>query len=41
MLVLYETAAGFALFKVTNDSTLKNPDEIYKNFESSEGANKL
>lgn len=41
MLVLYETAAGYALFKMTDDSTLKNPDDIYKNFESAESANKL
>jgi nucleolar protein 58 len=40
MLILYETAAGFALFKMADDSSLKNPDDIYKNFESAEKANK-
>lgn len=40
MLVLYETAAGYALFKMMDDSALKNPDEIYKSFESPEKANK-
>jgi hypothetical protein len=31
MLVLFETSAGFALFKV-NDGKIKNVDEIYKYF---------
>ena len=38
MLVLYETAAGYCLFKM-NDSNLTN--EVEKNFESPEKANKL
>jgi nucleolar protein 58 len=40
MLVLYETAAGYCLFKVLDDGHLKNSDDIYKYFESPEEANK-
>jgi hypothetical protein len=39
MLVLYETAAGYALFKLVDDNKLEKPEEIYKDFETSEKAN--
>jgi nucleolar protein 58 len=40
MLVLYETPAGYALFKLLDDGKLQTPDDIYKDFESPELANK-
>ena len=40
MLVLYETPAGYALFKVKDDGKLEQPDQLYKEFESPEKANK-
>lgn len=40
MLILYETPAGYALFKMKDDAKLKNPDDLYKCFESAEAANK-
>jgi hypothetical protein len=39
MLVLYETAAGYALFKLVNDSKLEKSEDIWKDFETSEKAN--
>lgn len=39
MLVLYETAAGYALFKLVDDGKMEKPEEIYKDFESVEKAN--
>lgn len=41
MLVLYETAAGYALFKVLNDGKLSQPEELYKEFETAKSARKL
>jgi len=41
MLVLFETSAGFALFKVLNESKLQKVDSIFKEFENGEAANKL
>jgi nucleolar protein 58 len=41
MLILYETAAGFALFKVKDESKLTQPDDLYKYFESSENAHQV
>ena len=41
MLVLFETPAGYALFKVLDESKLDKVDDIYKNFETPEKANKL
>lgn len=41
MLVLFESPAGYALFKVLDDGSLKDPDNLYKHFESGEKANKL
>ena len=38
MLVLYESAAGYALFKVSDESKLSNPSEIYKDFDTAEKA---
>ena len=40
MLVLYETPAGYALFSLLDDGKLANPDNIHKDFESPELANK-
>jgi nucleolar protein 58 len=40
MLVLYETAAGYALFKVLNEGSISSPDEVGKNFDTPEKANK-
>lgn len=39
MLVLYETAAGYALFKLVDDGKLEKPDDIWKHFETAEKAN--
>jgi nucleolar protein 58 len=40
MLVLYETAMGYALFKLTDSAKLTDPD-LYKEFETPEKANGL
>jgi nucleolar protein 58 len=40
MLVLYETSAGYALFKTLDDSKLKKVDNIYKYFQDEEAAKK-
>ena len=40
MLVLYETALGFCLFKLTDDGKLESND-VWKDFETPEKANKL
>jgi hypothetical protein len=40
MIVLYETAMGFALFKLTDSAKLTDPD-LYKEFETPERANGL
>ncbi|KAJ1946957.1 Nucleolar protein 58, partial [Linderina pennispora] len=40
MLVLYETAAGYALFKLLDDSKLAKADDLYKDFATPESANK-
>ncbi|TFK22201.1 nucleolar protein NOP58 [Coprinopsis marcescibilis] len=40
MLVLYETALGYCLFKVSNEAKLESED-LYKEFESPEKASKL
>jgi nucleolar protein 58 len=39
--VLFETPGGFALFKVVKDGKLKDIDNLYKSFETSEGADKI
>jgi len=41
MLVLFETAAGFALFKVLDEGKLKKTDDIWKEFETPSKAGKL
>jgi nucleolar protein 58 len=41
MLVLFETAAGFALFKVLNEGKLKSVDDIYQEFETPQKAQKM
>jgi nucleolar protein 58 len=40
MLVLFETAAGYALFEVLQEGKLKEPDELWKEFETPEAAKK-
>ena len=40
MLVLYETALGFCLFKLTDEGKLES-DDVYKDFETPEKASKL
>ncbi|XP_068165477.1 nucleolar protein 58 isoform X1 [Antennarius striatus] len=41
MLVLFETAAGYAIFKVLDESKLQQVDSLYKDFETPEKANKI
>ncbi|KAM9305151.1 nucleolar protein 58 isoform 1-T1 [Gastrophryne carolinensis] len=41
MLVLFETAAGYAIFKVLDESKLQEVDSIWKEFETPEKANKV
>ena len=41
MLVLYETPAGHALFKVLDDAKLANVDSIWKSFETPDKANQV
>lgn len=40
MLVLYETAAGYALFKVIDESCLANADDVQAHFNSAAQASK-
>jgi nucleolar protein 58 len=41
MLVLFETPAGFALFKVNDDKKIQKTDNLFQEFSSVEGAQKL
>ncbi|XP_035482130.1 nucleolar protein 58 isoform X2 [Scophthalmus maximus] len=41
MLVLFETAAGYAIFKVLDESKLQQVDSLYKEFDTPEKANKI
>ena len=41
MLVLFETPAGYALFKVLDEKKLKDADNLYKEFQSPEAAEKI
>ncbi|XP_053554661.1 nucleolar protein 58 [Bombina bombina] len=41
MLVLFETAAGYAIFKVLDEKKLQEVDSIWKEFETAEKANKI
>ncbi|RCN35053.1 NOP5NT domain protein [Ancylostoma caninum] len=38
MLVLFETAAGYAMFKLQNEKKLKNVDNIFDEFSTAEKA---
>lgn len=40
MLVLYETALGYCLFKLTDEAKLESSD-VWKEFETPERANRL
>ena len=40
MLVLYETAAGYALFKLVDDKKIEKPENLWKDFETPDQANK-
>ncbi|TPX62934.1 hypothetical protein PhCBS80983_g00205 [Powellomyces hirtus] len=40
MLVLFETPAGYALFKLADEGKLQKPDDLYKDFETADQANK-
>lgn len=37
-MVLFETAAGYAMFKLLSDKKLKNVDNIYEEFSTAEKA---
>lgn len=41
MLVLFETPAGLSLFKVLDEKKLTQSDDLYKDFETAEGASKV
>ena len=41
MYVLFETPAGFALFKVLKEDKVKNVDSLYKEFTSADKAKKI
>jgi hypothetical protein len=41
MLVLFETPAGYALFKVMNEAKLASPDELQKEFADADSAAKI
>jgi len=41
MLVLFETSAGYAIFKLMDEKKLQKTENLYKDFETPEGANKL
>jgi len=41
MFVLYETPAGYAIFKLLDEKKLKEVDNLYLEFETPENANKL
>lgn len=41
MLVLFETAAGYAVFKLLNEQKLSETENLYKEFETPEKASKL
>lgn len=41
MLVLFETPAGYAIFKLLDEKILKKPDEIFTNFSTVERANRM
>lgn len=41
MLVLFETSAGYALFKISDEKKLKNVDDVAAAFQTPESAQKL
>lgn len=41
MLVLFETAAGFALFKVLDEGKLKSPDDLANEFSTADKASNV
>uniref|UniRef100_A0A453ARU7 Nucleolar protein 58/56 N-terminal domain-containing protein n=1 Tax=Aegilops tauschii subsp. strangulata TaxID=200361 RepID=A0A453ARU7_AEGTS len=41
MLVLFETPAGFALFKVLDEGKLSSVEDLWKDFASSDKARKV
>jgi nucleolar protein 58 len=41
MYVLFETAGGFALFKVVKDKKLKELDTLHESFVDADSANKV
>ncbi|XP_065888784.1 nucleolar protein 58-like [Dysidea avara] len=41
MLVLFETSSGYAIFKLLDERKLEKVDDLYKEFESPESANKV
>ena len=41
MLVLFETAAGYAVFKLLNEKKLQETENLYLDFQTPEKANKL
>ncbi|KAJ8256061.1 hypothetical protein COCON_G00199250 [Conger conger] len=41
MLVLFETAAGYAIFKVLDEQKIQEVDSLWKEFETPEKANKI
>lgn len=41
MYVLFETAGGFALFKVLKEKKLSQVDELHKHFQSPESAGEI
>lgn len=41
MLVLFETAAGFALFRVLDEAKVQKADNIYNEFSTPEAASQV
>ena len=41
MLVLFETPAGYALFKVLNEKKLQKSDNLFEDFASPEKASEM
>lgn len=41
MLVLFETAAGYAIFKLLDENKLKNVSDLYSHFQSPESSTKI
>lgn len=41
MLVLFETPAGYAIFKLLDEKKLQKSDDLYQDFQTQEGASKI